>query len=393
MKIVIAVDSFKGSLSSLEAGEAVKTGILNVIPDAKVEVCPIADGGEGTVDTLVTGMGGKLEKVEVTGPLGEKVICNYGIVESNEQQIKELSKLSTKTAIIEMSGAAGIMLVPEEKRNPLNTTTYGVGEVIRDAISKGCRHFIVGIGGSATNDGGIGMLQALGYGILDKDGNQVPFGAKGLEKVESITDDKIVSELKECTFQIACDVKNPLCGELGCSAIFGPQKGANQEMIAKMNQWLLQYANITTKKYKNVNSNQEGAGAAGGLGFAFMAYLNAKLEPGMKIVFENTDLESKIKNADIVITGEGKLDSQTILGKVPVGVAEISKRYNKPVIALAGMVTEEAGICNKYGIDAIFSIQQEIQTLKEAMNPAKARKNITFTAEQIFRLIHRVEKK
>ena len=222
MKVVVAIDSLKGSLSSLEAGSAIKDGILRAIPDADVCVRPLADGGEGTVEALALGMNGKLETVMVTGPLGTPVMCTYGILEE------------TRTAIMEMSGAAGITLVPEEERNPLNTTTYGVGEVIKDAIAKGCRHFIVGIGGSATNDGGIGMLQALGYGMLDKDGRQVPLGAKGLEVLASITNDRFIPELKECTFRVACDVTNPLCGEKGCSAIFGPQKGATPDMIPEL---------------------------------------------------------------------------------------------------------------------------------------------------------------
>ena len=222
MKVVVAIDSLKGSLSSLEAGSAIKDGILRAIPDADVCVRPLADGGEGTVEALALGMNGKLETVMVTGPLGTPVMCTYGILEE------------TRTAIMEMSGAAGITLVPEEERNPLNTTTYGVGEVIKDAIAKGCRHFIVGIGGSATNDGGIGMLQALGYGMLDKDGRQVPLGAKGLEVLASFTNDRFIPELKECTFRVACDVTNPLCGEKGCSAIFGPQKGATPDMIPEL---------------------------------------------------------------------------------------------------------------------------------------------------------------
>ena len=387
MKILVATDSFKGSLSSIEAGEAIKIGILNVMSDAKVQVCPVADGGEGTVDTLVAGMGGRLEEVKVTGPLEEKIVCSYGIVENNKHKIGKNKKLSTKTAVIEMSAAAGITLVAEKDRNPLNTTTYGVGEIIKDAIIKGCRHFIIGIGGSATNDGGIGMLQALGYGVLDETGNQVPLGAKGLEKIVSISDDQVIPELKECTFRIACDVKNPLYGENGCSAIFGPQKGATTEMIKQMDQWLIRYAEITNNKYKDANANQEGTGAAGGLGFAFLAYTNAVLESGIKIIFEETDLENKIKEADIIITGEGKLDEQTILGKVPIGIAVISKKYHKPVIAIAGAITEGASICNEYGIDAMFSIQQEIQQLEVAMESSRAKKDIIFTTEQIFRLI------
>ena len=217
MNVVVAIDSFKGSLSSLEAGMVIKDSITKVLPDAKVSVRPLADGGEGTVEALTLGMGGKLETVTVTGPLGQPVSCVFGILTESQ------------TAIIEMSGAAGITLVPEQDRNPLHTTTYGVGEVIKYAISKGCRHFIIGIGGSATNDGGIGMLQALGYGMLNKDGKQVPFGAKGLKELETITDEYVLPELKECTFKIACDVTNILCGEQGCSAVFGPQKGLHRQ--------------------------------------------------------------------------------------------------------------------------------------------------------------------
>ncbi len=376
MKVVVAIDSLKGSLSSLEAGAAIKTGILKAIPDAEVCVRPLADGGEGTVEALALGMGGKLETVKVTGPLGEKVDCVYGIL------------VESKTAIIEMSGAAGITLVPDADRNPLHTTTYGVGEVIKDAIAKGCRHFIVGIGGSATNDGGIGMLQALGYGMLDKDGNQVPFGAKGLKEIETITDDNVIPELKDCSFRVACDVTNPLCGELGCSAVFGPQKGADGAMIIQMDKWLAYYAKLTSEKYAKANAKHPGTGAAGGLGFAFLAYTNAVLESGIKIILEETKLESYVKDADIVVTGEGRLDGQTVFGKAPIGVANIAKKYNKTVLAFAGAVTPDATACNEHGIDAFFPILRRIQTLQEAMTPAVARDNMETTVEQVFRLIN-----
>ena len=376
MKVVLAIDSLKGSLSSLEAGEAIKNGVLKAIPGANVIVRPLADGGEGTVETLALGMGGKLESVDVTGPLGEKVTCLYGILEKS------------KTAIIEMSGAAGITLVPDAKRNPLNTTTYGVGEVIKDAISKGCRHFIVGIGGSATNDGGIGMLQALGYGILDKDGNQVPFGAKGLKEIAAITDEHVIPELKNCSFRIACDVTNTLCGEFGCSAVFGPQKGADPTMIIQMDEWLADYAKLTSEKYEKADATYPGTGAAGGMGFAFLAYTNAVLESGIKIILEETNLESYVKDSDIVVTGEGRLDGQTVFGKAPIGVANIAKKYNKTVLAFAGAVTEDAIACNEHGIDAFFPILRRIQTLQEAMEPSIARKNMASTVEQIFRLIN-----
>ena len=376
MKVVVAIDSLKGSLSSLEAGEAIKSGILKAMPEADVCVRPLADGGEGTVEALALGMGGKLETVKVTGPLGEPVDCVYGILEES------------KTAIMEMSGAAGITLVPDELRNPLHTTTYGVGEVIKDAIAKGCRHFIVGIGGSATNDGGIGMLQALGYGLLDENGNQVPFGAKGIKEIVTITDENVIPELKECNFRVACDVTNPLCGEFGCSAVFGPQKGADPTMIMQMDKWLETYADLTSEKYVKANAKYPGTGAAGGLGFAFLAYTNAVLESGIKIILEETKLEEYVKDADIVVTGEGRLDGQTVFGKAPIGVAKIAKKYDKTVLAFAGSVTEDAIACNEHGIDAFFPILRRIQTLQEAMDPAKARDNMVTTVEQVFRLVN-----
>ena len=376
MKVVVAIDSLKGSLSSLEAGEAIKSGVLNAIPDAEVCVRPLADGGEGTVEALALGMGGELKTVEVTGPLGEKVNCLYGILEES------------KTAILEMSGAAGITLVADEMRNPLHTTTYGVGEVIKDAIANGCRHFIVGIGGSATNDGGIGMLQALGYGMLDKDGNQVPFGAKGIKEIVTITDDQVIPELKECSFRIACDVTNPLCGERGCSAVYGPQKGATPEMVKKMDAWLSDYAKLVAAKYEKADAEYPGTGAAGGMGFAFLAYTNAVLESGIKIILEETKLEDYVKDADIVITGEGRLDGQTAFGKAPIGVAKIAKKFDKTVLAFAGAVTKDAVVCNEHGIDAFFPILRRIQTLQEAMTPEIARDNMVTTVEQVFRLIN-----
>lgn len=376
MKVVVAIDSLKGSLSSLEAGDAIRNGIRKAIPDTEVHVRPLADGGEGTVEALTLGMGGKLVTVSVTGPLGEPVDCVYGILSDD------------KTAIIEMASAAGITLVPNEKRNPLHTTTYGVGEIIKDAISKGCRHFIIGIGGSATNDGGIGMLQALGYEMLDKDKRQIPLGAKGLKDLEIITDDFVIPELKECTFRIACDVTNPLCGEFGCSAIFAPQKGADANMIPQMDQWLSHYAKLTAEKRTTADANYPGTGAAGGMGFAFLAYTNAILESGVKIILEETQLENYIKDADIVVTGEGRLDCQTVYGKAPIGVAKLAKKYSKPVIAFAGSITEDATLCNEHGIDAFFSILRSTQSLEEAMNPTVATQNITSTAEQVFRLIN-----
>ena len=376
MKAVIAIDSLKGSLSSIEAGQAIAEGIKKADAKAEVVIRPLADGGEGTVEALVCGMNGTLQHVKVTGPLGEPVVCEYGIIDE------------TKTAVIEMSGAAGITLVPDTKKNPLYTTTYGVGEVIRDAIEKGCRRFIVGIGGSATNDGGIGMLQALGYGFLNKDGQQVPFGAIGLRELETITDTYVLPELAECEFKIACDVTNPLCGENGCSAVYGPQKGANPSMIMEMDKWLRYYAALAREKFPKANLNEPGTGAAGGLGFAFLTFTNAVLESGIKIVLEETELESYVKGADVVVTGEGRLDFQTAMGKAPVGVAGLAKKFDIPVLAFAGSVTKDATECNKNGIDAFFPILRGISTLEEAMKPENAKQNLTDTAEQAFRLFN-----
>ncbi len=374
MKTVIAIDSFKGSMTSMEAGYAISDGICRVLPEAEVLVRPLADGGEGTVDALVAGMNGVQETVTVTGPLGAPVAAKYGIIGKS------------KSAIIEMSAAAGITLVPENERNPLNTTTYGVGNLIRDAILKGCRNFIIGIGGSATNDCGVGMLQALGFGMLDGDGNQVPYGAKGLKSIKRITDDNVIPQLEECNFQIACDVTNPLCGEEGCSAVYGPQKGADAAMVKQMDSWLSDFAALTKEKYPDADADFPGTGAAGGLGYAFMAYLNGKLEPGIEIILRETGLESYIKNSELVITGEGQLDFQTSFGKAPSGVAALAKKYNIPVIAFAGSVTKDAAECNKHGIDAFFPILRRICTLEEAMNTENAKVNLTDTAEQVMRL-------
>lgn len=374
MKVVVAMDSLKGSLTSMEAGNAVKEGILRADGDTDVAVKPLADGGEGTVEALVSGMGGRLNSVQVTGPLGKPVLCEYGILQDG------------RTAILEMSGASGITLLAPKERNPLYTTTYGVGEVIRDAIEKGCRRFLVGIGGSATNDGGIGMLQALGYGFLDENGRQVPYGARGLADLARITGDAVLAQLKECSFRIACDVKNPLYGKTGCSAVFGPQKGADPEMILQMDQWMEKYARLAASVCAKADPLQEGTGAAGGLGFAFLTFTNAVLESGINMVLEETGLQKELTDADLVITGEGRLDGQTAMGKAPAGVAELAKKYGKPVVALAGSVAEDAVLCNQNGIDAFFPIIRGICSLEEAMEKENAKANMASAAEQMYRL-------
>ena len=379
MKVVVAIDSFKGSLSSMEAGQAIAEGVKRVYQNAEIVVRPLADGGEGTVEALVEGMGGIFVTKEVTGPLGEKVEAVYGIIESKD----DLSK----TAIIEMSAAAGITLVPEESRNPMNTTTYGVGELILDAIERGCRHFIVGIGGSATNDGGVGMLQALGYDFVTQEGKAISYGGNGLRELVSIEESNVHPKLKECTFKVACDVTNPLCGENGSSAIFGPQKGATPEMVQELDQLLLHYAELS----KSINSHADrfypGTGAAGGMGFAFLTYTNATLESGIQIVLKETKLEELIATADVVVTGEGRLDGQTALGKAPIGVAALAKKYQKKVLAFAGAVTPDAKECNQHGIDAFFPILRGVVTLKEAMNKEVAHQNMVDTVEQVFRVV------
>ena len=375
MKTVIAIDSFKGSLSTQKSGEAVSLAIKSVFPDAEVKISPLADGGEGTVDAVISAMHGRKERISVCGPLGDKVRAEYGIVDE------------TKTAIIEMASASGITLIDSDKRNPLLTTTYGVGEMIAHALSMGCRNFIVGIGGSATNDGGCGMLSALGVEFLDKDQNPIRLGAQGLCDLSSINIEHLIPEIKDSRFLIACDVKNPLCGDNGCSAVYGPQKGADKQMIRDMDEWLRSYAKLTKTICPDSDASFPGTGAAGGLGFAFLSYLGGELKPGIDIIIEETRLEEQIKDADIVITGEGRLDGQSYMGKAPIGVAKLAKKYNKPVIAFSGCVTEDASLCNQHGIDAFFPILRTPCTLSEAMDEENAFNNLKATATQVFSLI------
>lgn len=375
MKVVVAIDSFKGSLSSLQAGNAVKEAICRLDGNAEVLVKPLADGGEGTVEALAEGYDAELVEAMVNGPLLNPVAAKYCILKN------------TNTAVIEMASASGITLISSAERNPLETTTYGVGELIKDAIEKGCRRFIVGIGGSVTNDGGAGMLAALGYDFLDKNNTPIALGAKGLKDLYRIKSDNVIPQLKDCRFYIACDVTNPLCGETGCSAVYGPQKGATAEMIQNMDSWLSAYAEIAKDVSSKADKDCAGAGAAGGLGFAFLSFTNAVLKSGIEIVLEETNMENAIKTADIVVTGEGRLDSQTVMGKAPSGVAKLAKKYGKKVIAFSGCVTEDAEVCNAHGIDAFFPILRGVTTLEEALDTDNAYKNLTATAYQVFRLL------
>ncbi len=360
MKIVVAIDSLKGSLTSIQAGEAIEKGIKKVDLEAEVVIKPLADGGEGCVDAQ-TAMG--------KAPIG---VAKFA---------KKYGKL-----VLGFSGA-GITQVTDKERNPLYTTTYGVGQMIVDAIHKGCRRFIMGIGGSATNDGGVGMLQALGYDFLDKDGNQIKHGAIGLKDLVQIKDDKAIPELKDCEFHIACDVTNPLCGEQGCSVIFGPQKGATEQMIKDMDHWLADYAKIAKESFTKADADKPGTGAAGGLGFAFLTFINATLKSGVDLILHETKLEEEIKDADIVITGEGCLDAQTAMGKAPIGVAKLAKKYGKLVLGFSGAVTKGATACNEAGIDAYFPIVRSAVSLEDAMKKKNAQENLIDTVEQVFRVI------
>lgn len=375
MKVVAAIDSFKGSLTSIEAGQAAKEGILKAC-DAQVMIKPIADGGEGTTDSLVEGLGGTYREVWVTGPNGGKVNARYGMLSDG------------KTVVMEMAQAAGITLVPRGQLNPWCATSFGVGEMIRDAVQKGGRNFIIGIGGSATTDGGVGMLQALGFKFYNAQKRQISGGIKELDQIAEIDCSLAMAELEDCTFRIACDVKNPLYGKNGAVYVYGPQKGVKESEKELLDVKMRHYAEMTKACLRKDHSMTEGAGAAGGMGYAFISYIpNAVLSPGIEIIMEAVQLEEAVSKADIVITGEGRMDSQTAMGKVPAGVARLAKKYGRPVIAFAGSVTDDAGLCNASGIDAFFPIVRGITTLEEAMNPETAKKNMCLTAEQVFRLI------
>lgn len=373
------MDSFKGSMSSIEAGNAVKTGILQALNDNNptINVIPVADGGEGTIDALTYGKSFVKRTIEVTGPLGEKINASYIIIDD-------------KTAIIEMAEAAGITLVPKDLRNPMLTTTFGVGELIKDALENDCQHFIIGIGGSATNDCGIGMLQALGFNITDKNGASVAFGASGLEVATSISDSPLSERLYSCDFTIACDVDNPLTGERGCSRIFAPQKGATPEMVEQMDGWMNSFASIVENfcKKKNedfpFNRNTPGSGAAGGIGFAFLMMLRGKLMSGAQIVIRETRLEEHIKRSDVVVVGEGKLDAQSTMGKIPVTIAELARKHGKKVIAYAGLIEDREAIAKANVFDGAFEIDRHGMPLDEAMITENSIRNLTETVAKTF---------
>lgn len=427
-KILVAVDSFKGSMTSLGAGNAIEKGIKSILPDAEIRVRPVADGGEGTTEAIIYGKNNVSRgSCIVTGPLGKKITAEYTIYDAADG----------RTAVMEMAAAAGLPLVPEDQRDPMHTTTYGVGEMIRDAILKGCERFIVGIGGSATNDGGIGMLQALGFSCLDADGKDVPYGAAGLGVLERIVipgkmlvrknsselavadpvdtpivgtaaisgagavdescvdDDDFASRLSRCTFSIACDVTNPLVGELGCSRVFAPQKGADAEMVEIMDGYMKNYADVVERSAEGKSDrNTPGAGAAGGLGYAFRMFLGGRLMPGIDIVLSETGLEADVEWADTVITGEGRIDAQTMMGKTPLGVAKLAKKHGKYVIAIGGCLGDGAENCVKegvfnecYAVNNVLGIDDsDPEQVRTAMKPENAAANLTTCAAKITEL-------
>jgi glycerate 2-kinase len=354
-KIVIAPDSFKESFSALEAANAIEKGFKGIFPDVEYIKVPMADGGEGTVQSLVDALDGTVKTVIVIGPLGEPVSASYGL--SGDRKI----------AVIEMAEASGLSLVPTEQRNPLITTTYGTGQLIADALNEGVEHIIVGIGGSATNDGGAGMAQALGVKLLDSNGEEIPYGGAALTNLESINVDDLHPKLAEVTIEVACDVDNPLLGEQGASAIYGPQKGATKEMVQQLDKALAHYAIVISKQLNKEVKDIAGAGAAGGLGAGLLAFLDVRLDSGVTLVLEATHFTQKIVGADLVITGEGRLDHQTIYGKTPIGVARAAKMEGISVIAIAGGLAPGHETIYDQGIDAAFSLVPGITTLNDAL--------------------------
>lgn len=369
MKIVIAPDSYKESLSALGVACAIEAGFRDIYPDAEYVKLPVADGGEGTVEAMVAATQGRVIPVEVTGPLGEPVAGFYGV--SGDEQC----------AFIEMAAASGLELLSPAQRDPLKTTSWGTGELIRHALDLGVRRIIIGLGGSATNDGGAGMIQALGAKLLTKDQQEIGHGGGALATLMKIDISELDSRLADCQIDAACDVTNLLTGEEGASAVFGPQKGATPEMVANLDHALTHYAKCIKQDLGIDVMVLEGGGAAGGMGAALHAFCGAKLRPGIDIVTEALHLDALVADANLVITGEGRMDSQTIHGKVPVGVARVAKRYHIPVIGIAGSLTPDVGVVHQHGIDAVFSVLYRICSLDDAL--VEAEENVRLAARNI----------
>ncbi|MGG7890955.1 glycerate kinase [Klebsiella aerogenes] len=369
MKIVIAPDSYKESLSALDVATAIETGFREIYPHAEYVKVPVADGGEGTVEAMVAATQGHIVQVSVTGPLGEPVNAFYGL--SGDM----------RCAYIEMAAASGLESVPPTRRNPLLTTSWGTGELIRHALDAGVSQIIIGIGGSATNDGGAGMAQALGAKLLNTGQQQIAPGGGALETLARIDLSELDPRLADCRIDVACDVTNPLTGPQGASAVFGPQKGATAAMIERLDRGLQHFAQIIDRDLDIDVLSLEGCGAAGGMGAALYAFCGANLRPGIEIVTDALGLADLVADADLVITGEGRIDSQTIHGKVPVGVAKVAKRYNVPVIGIAGSLTADVGVVHQHGLDAVFSVLYSVCTLDEAL--ANAAANVRMTARNV----------
>lgn len=369
MKIVIAPDSYKESLSALEVATAIELGFREIWPEAEYVKIPVADGGEGTVEAMVAAMQGHLVHVDVTDPLGNTIQAFYGL--SGDE----------RSAFIEMAAASGLEQVPANLRDPLKTTSWGTGELIRHALDAGVEHIIIGIGGSATNDGGAGMVQALGARLLDAQDEDIAHGAMGLESLTRIDISQLDPRLAGCRIEVACDVTNPLTGKEGASVVFGPQKGATAEMIPRLDRALTHYAQLIARDLDVNVLELAGGGAAGGMGAALYAFCGAQLRRGIEIVTDALRLDACVADADLVVTGEGRIDSQTIHGKVPVGVAKIAKRYNKPVIGIAGSLTADVGVVHDHGLDAVFSVIYTICSLDEALKNAS--ENVRMTARNV----------
>lgn len=355
MKIVIAPDSFKGSLTAIEVASAIEEGLNKYDKDFIIEKVPMADGGEGTVESLVSLTNGEIINVKVKDPLMREITGFYGLLGDK------------KTAVIEMAAASGLPLLKQNERNPLIASTYGTGQLIEDALDRGCKNFIIGIGGSATNDGGTGMLKALGVKFLNKDNKELQDGAVELDQLDKIDITNFDKRIFECDIKVACDVENPLCGKNGASFIFGAQKGADEQMIKVLDEKLHHYGEILENTFNMNVINVSGAGAAGGMGAAFIAVIQAKLERGIDIIIRESKLSEKLQDSDLVFTGEGKIDYQTKFGKTPFGVASEAKKKNIPVIALAGSIGEGTDTLYELGFDGIFSIIDKPMELDEAI--------------------------
>ncbi len=369
MKIVIAPDSFKESLSALEAASAIETGFREIFPDAVYVKVPVADGGEGTVEAMVAATGGRQVVLQATGPLGRPVEAFYGLTGDES------------TAVIEMAAASGLELVPPAERDPLVATSRGTGELIRAALDAGARRFILGVGGSATNDGGAGMLQALGVELLDAQGAQLAPGGAALALLSRIDVSGLDPRVEDCVFEVACDVSNPLVGPKGASAIFGPQKGATPQMVEQLDANLRHYAGVIARDLGQEVADIPGAGAGGGIAAAMLVFLKGRLRPGSEIVADAVGLDAVVRDADLVVTGEGRIDSQTVNGKTPIGVARVAGRYGKPVIAIGGCLANDAHAVHAHGIDATFSTVMKAGTVDEVL--AMAQVNLQATARNI----------